>query len=469
MRCISRRSFLEATAALSLGGVLSACSGDSSSTTTTTSTSQASGADEVVVDPDPVTLTYWSIHRATEDFTREVIASFQEEYPYITVDMTLQSENYEQNVELAFTSKQSPDLICIVTNAKYMHDQNYALPLNDYITPELEEMLGDALLVPYVNSYDGNIYSLGTCGINYRLIYNKDMFAAAGIENPPETVEELVETAKILTETLSDEGKYGFALQLKCPNIGLARSADLMASRSGKYRFDYTTGLFDFDGYEPIIDALGEMYQNGYTLPGCEGLDTDPMRSQFAAGNIGMYMSGNWEYAVLTSQFPAECEWDTAPIPYCEATGPAGRTAITHSSTSFCISSQTEHPYESWLFLQYYMSKENQIAYAEVGGGFPIVEAIASEVDYSKVPGSEKFMLDDSLDVVLPPVPLAAGLTIEGSTYYSEFAAAIYGQQTAAEAIAISNERYNTALIDAVASGEVPDLTNLDFEPLLVD
>ncbi|GAB3444398.1 sugar ABC transporter substrate-binding protein [Streptomonospora sediminis] len=53
-------------------------------------------------------------------------------------------------------------------------------------------------------------------GLSYALFYNPTMFEEAGIEEPPKTWEEFVDTAKELTKDTDDDGEpdqYGFALE----------------------------------------------------------------------------------------------------------------------------------------------------------------------------------------------------------------------------------------------------------------
>ena len=52
-------------------------------------------------------------------------------------------------------------------------------------------------------------------------------------------------------------------------------------------------------------------------FPGCESLDIDPLRTQFAAGKIGMYFSYSAaEPGVYENQFPMDSsKWNAAPIP----------------------------------------------------------------------------------------------------------------------------------------------------------
>lgn len=73
-------------------------------------------------------------------------------------------------------------------------------PINDYMSSEMKETFKDSLL-ENKNTVDGKTYTLPNTGQIWRLIYNKDIFKQAGIENPPKTLDEMFAAAKKITET----------------------------------------------------------------------------------------------------------------------------------------------------------------------------------------------------------------------------------------------------------------------------
>lgn len=70
-------------------------------------------------------------------------------------------------------------------------------------------------MIDNVNRFDGKVYSLPNTGLTMRLVYNKDIFTKAGIQNPPVSLQEMVDDAKKITEAGKSEGIYGFALNFK--------------------------------------------------------------------------------------------------------------------------------------------------------------------------------------------------------------------------------------------------------------
>ncbi|MFD2880060.1 hypothetical protein ACFTAO_35430 [Paenibacillus rhizoplanae] len=74
-------------------------------------------------------------------------------------------------------------------------------PINDYMSSEMKETFKDSLL-ENKNTVDGKTYTLPNTGQIWRLIYNKDIFKQAGIENPPKnTGRDGCSRQKKITET----------------------------------------------------------------------------------------------------------------------------------------------------------------------------------------------------------------------------------------------------------------------------
>ena len=68
--------------------------------------------------------------------------------------------------------------------------------------------------------------------------------------------------------------------------------------------------------------------EDGSFFPGAEDIDNDPARALFANGNIGMKFAYSFDFAVLTSQFPASCDWGVAPLPVLDANASYKQIAI---------------------------------------------------------------------------------------------------------------------------------------------
>ena len=154
----------------------------------------------------------WTGQRADAAYRDELLKSYNEAHPESNVKMEIFTEDYATTLELAFTSKQAPDIFQVVNNAQYYVERDMLLPLDEFITDEFKARFGDLYSIDQVNNVDGKMYTLTERGITYRLLYNKDIFEQVGIKEPPKNMDEVYEYAKQITEWGRDQGIYGFAM-----------------------------------------------------------------------------------------------------------------------------------------------------------------------------------------------------------------------------------------------------------------
>ena len=192
----------------------------------------------------------------------------------------------------------------------------------------LEEINGGAEILerfkPYIDEsrhkYNGKTYTVPVSTTTYGLIYNKEMFKAAGIvdENgeakPPETFSQFIEDAKLLTNP--KKGEYGFIFPGQFESL---YNDDVLkfASASCGFMDGYNPadGKYDYSAVIEVMKGLLLLKQNGSCYPGSEKLDNDAARARFGEGKIGMKTAGAYDYGVLKYQFPAKADWGVAPFP----------------------------------------------------------------------------------------------------------------------------------------------------------
>lgn len=192
----------------------------------------------------------------------------------------------------------------------------------------LEDISGGEEIIkrfkPYIDEsrhkYNGKTYTMPTSTTTYGLIYNKEMFKAAGIvdENgeakPPETFSEFIHDAKLLTNP--KKGEYGFIFPGRFESL---YNDDVLKFASASCGFidgyNPADGKYDYSAVIEVMKGLITLKQNGSCYPGSEKLDNDAARTRFGEGKIGMKTAGAYDYGVLKYQFPAKADWGVAPFP----------------------------------------------------------------------------------------------------------------------------------------------------------
>ena len=412
----------------------------------------------------------WTTGRADYNYMLPVVEKYNEtNQSNIEIVYEVYSDNFQQVLELAFDTGNGPDVFYsgnpIWATLSYT---GHALPLNDMLSDEQYAFFGgEKNFGETINMRDGNILTLPYTISTPRLVYNKDIFARAGIEKVPETFDEVIAAAKTITEKLSGEGIYGFAINLKSPSSSLGRTLDYMMQPTCGLTngYNFKTGRYEFDKVTEIVAFLRQMFADGSTFPGCDQLDIDPLRTQFAAGRIGMYYSYTGaEYGVYTSQFPTEADWDFAPL-----TGNGTRVGLqgADGGKSFAINKDSKVPEQAFEVLSYLMSEEVLVGSYEAGLHISMLDDVIAASEVPEAIQLHPMMAKQETDGLWPLSP--TGLTIEGEDYYSTFAGHILGIPGYEDLDALAqdlNNRYNTALDKGIADGTVEPVVYPNFDPM---
>ncbi len=412
-------------------------------------------------------LKVWTMGRPDKEYYLSKINPFNETNPDgIEIVYEVFTDNYPQTIELAYATGEGPD-VYLDANGVYekMLPMGNLMPLDQFLTEDYKKRFGEGAFLEGINMYEGKIYSMPGIGSSARLIYNKGIFAKAGISAPPKSLDELVETARTITNKLKGEGIYGFAANLKTPLSAFNRSIDYIVMRSGGVRsgYDFKNGKYNFDDYRPVLEAYREIFAKDIAFPGCESLEIDPLRTQFAAGKIGMYIS--WSHAepnVYAHQFTTTEEWDVAQIPTIDGTV-KGSTNIFFAGRWYVMNSKTKDPQKAWKVMELLYSDEVAKGYYENGFGLLMIPSI---VEKAKKPASieeRPELAFTQYDKMWPGLPI--NVSPEGKDMYSVYAAVVLGVTDLDAAIQDLNTRYNAAFEKAISEGKTKRILNPDFDP----
>jgi multiple sugar transport system substrate-binding protein len=413
------------------------------------------------------TIKVWTMNRHDADYMTSMVNKFNKENKdNIEIDYQIYTDNYQQTLDLAFATNEAPDVFMDATGVyeKRLPIGDLA-PLDKYLSTSYKKRFGDGAFIEGINMYQGKIYSMPAIGTTPRLIYNKGIFEKVGIKEPPKTVAEMSQDAKLISDKLSKDGIYGYAQNFKNPTQALSRSVDYIMMRSGGVRegYNFNTGKYNFTGYKPILRVYKDMFTSSTAFPGCESLDIDPLRTQFAAGKIGMYIS--WTHSepgVYQNQFPTKENWDMAPLPTIDGTV-KGSNRINLAGRFFLMSSRTKHPKEAWKVMKLIYSDELLAGYHEHGLGLVMVPSVlekAKDPDTIKKWPAIKF---DKHDKIWPNIPV--GVRPEGKDMYQVFAEIIFGAADLDTGIADLNTRYNNAFDKAITDGKTSRIIYPKFDP----
>jgi multiple sugar transport system substrate-binding protein len=428
--------------------------------------SLAAGGGGSLAAAEKVKIKVWTMNRHDADYMTGMVNQFNKQNKdNIEIVYRIYSDNYQQTLDLAYVTGEAPDVFMDATGVYEKRlPAGEISPLNSYLTPAFKKRFGNGSFLEGINIEKGKIYSLPAIGTTPRLIYNKNIFTKAGIKAPPKTLKEMVKDAQLISSKLAKDGIYGFAQNLKSPSSGLSRSVDYIMMRSGGVRegYDFKTGKFDFSGYKPILQAYKAIFTSNAAFPGCESLDIDPLRTQFAAGKIGMYIS--WTHSepgVYQNQFPTKEEWDMAPLP--TINGVKGSNRINLAGRFWLMNSKTKNPKGAWKVMEFLYGDQLLAGYHEHGLGLVMVP---SAVKKAIVPENIKkwpAIQFDKHDKIWPNIPL--NVRPEGKDMYQVFAEAIFGASDIDKSITDLNNRYNKAFEQGINEHKSTRVVYPNFDP----
>lgn len=362
------------------------------------------GKDKIVI---------WSNNAHSKNFYNEKINEFNKtigEKNGIEVEYIIK-DNMGQAVELAFVSDQAPDLMIgsalekfagdgsIISFDELKNGQKYIDKYKDH-------------LVENRNMINGKTYRLPLNSTTYGIIYNKDMFRAAGIvdENgeptPPKTWDEVVEYAKRLTNPEKQE--FGIVFNAK-DSFWYGSDINQSVAASGGYvdGLNNHTQQFDFSVHTEIMKKFMQIKQDGSYVPGAEGLSNDAARARFAAGGIGMKTAGSYDYAVLTEQFPAKIDWGVAPIPTLVEDERYAQYCLFSANMAINRKSVEKFGEEKILLVYDYLQNDDFVVdMYKAGVGIPYDYSLVEDVEITDKPQWQEFA--ELLQVSVKPSKVTA-------------------------------------------------------------
>ena len=240
-------------------------------------------------------------------------------------------------------------------------------PLDEYFQDDEDFDVEDFLDIPVEQGTrdDGKLYAVPVFDEHYVLYYNKDYFQEAGIEKVPETYEELIETAKKLTDP--DKNRYGISMR----GDGFA-SVLTWITVARAYGADYfKDGVCDLTS--PEAKKAIEVYQEllKYSPPGYLSKGWSETSDDFAQGIAAMRIDCDTQYTYATDP---ESSLVADSVGF--AVVPKGdvKASGSESGWSLAMSAGSKNKGAAWEFIRWASGKEMDV-YAAAQGNFSARES----------------------------------------------------------------------------------------------
>lgn len=396
----------------------------------------APGSGALAQDKKTLTFLSWNLPTYEENF-RKWFAEFEEAHPGTKIEwLDKTGADWATFYQTQVVAGSQPDIVDVqgLLWVEYQ-DADQLLDLTPFLEREPDvkarfDEQGLSLL-----AREGRQYMLPFYFTKTLLLYNKKMFAEAGIAGPPQTVDELLAYAA----KMSGNGKTGFITL----NFDWAFWALFAAENVQFYNDDMSAAAFNTPQAVALVKKLADATAAGQIdKVSWTGRWVEP-NSAFATGNVGMHQASTSAVFWIAGR----AEWmnpetvGIAPLP-----GGYGVPSI----HGFGIAKNTKDPEAAWDFIKLATSDKWQTVFAD---NFTIL-TLNKNVDQTligRISGSDPVKAAalnisvDNMDKMVGswPSPLDARIK---EVFWPPLQAALLGEKDPAAALSEAEEAVNRVL-----------------------
>jgi multiple sugar transport system substrate-binding protein len=371
----------------------------------------------------------------------------------VRIVMETQIDNYTTAAQAMMEAGTWPDLF-----DAYDHPDWIAAgwTKNLYDVPEVADLVDrfKPYLVQGTNLRGGNLVSLPLEILPLKMVYNKEIFAKAGLSGPPSTWAEMVDYAKKITRAGNGEF-YGFGWTTMWIASFRRLAMQATMSSTGVGYFNNNTGAYDFRPFKPVIEAIAQMYQDGSMFPTPMDQHIDPIRNRFAEGRVGMEIAPAYDISVYNVQFPCNFDWAVCDVPAYEPGGLKYK-GIALNRGNVSISSHVSQD-RMWAVSEAFHFMHSEALYKKLYGNSAIIPHEANLIAEAVMENSLKNW-EDMADITNytyePPYPESL-IPLEGDDYHATFEKIMLGNSSFDAEVDSLNKRYNDAYQKAKAQGVI--------------
>ena len=303
-----------------------------------------------------ITFAFWDTNQ--EPGMRAIADAYEAAHPGVKIvtQVTPWSE-YWTKLEAAAMGGEMPDVYWMHSNQFFKYaDAGIMLDLSDLdidysVYPEgitaLYNFDGTQLAVP--KDYD-----------TIALVYNKEIFDAAGEPYPDDTWtwDTLREVAKRLTDT--EKGIYGFG----APNDTQSGYLNFIYQNEG-FAFENGQSGYNLDATKEAIQTWADLMLVDGVSPSLESFVDMGVDDQFRAGKLAMCFTGSWNMSAYTANEVINGKFDLCVLPKGKV-----RASI-YNGLGYAGSANTKYPEVVKDFIKYCGSEEANILQAQNKAAIP--------------------------------------------------------------------------------------------------
>jgi len=380
-------------------------------------------AEEIAEEPaELVTVSYWhTMGDAEIEAMEEVIAMFEAENPSISVEMTRYAyDDFKSALLTSLAGGEGPDVARLDIIWVPEFAELGALVAMDEAIPNFDEIAANSFPGPLATNYwQGHYYGLPQNTNTQVLLWNQELFTAAGIDSPPAT---LAEFAEVACTSTSGEEQYGYALG----GTYFWAPAPVFYAMGGQVvDADITTADGYINGPESVaaFEMLVDLYNQGCISPNLLGGGIGTADGH-ATGLYAMIIDGPWMVDIYANDFP-DFTVNFAPIP----TGSDGTSSSVVGGEDVVVFANSDNQEAAAAWAAFLLTEEAQLKMAERG----VIPTLSTVMGDPGLPDYFGVFLEQ-LQTAQARVPHPKWGDMDGAIN-NAFQRALRGEQTVQEAL----------------------------------
>lgn len=239
---------------------------------------------------------------ATQQINQQV-AAFEKANPNITV----KTQPYDW-VATTFTAQLAggtlPDVFTVpFTDGTSLIKQGQVADISKQISQLPYAKKFNPAVIVNAKSSSGKIEGLPVGAYGQALYYNRQLFTQAGLnpDQPPTTWAEVASDAKTIAEKTGEAG-FSTMTQQNTGGWSLVTMAYAFGGRAEKLDGKTATATVDTKAFQKALQELHDMRWGDDSMGGDFLYNWNTINQDFAAGKVGMYISGGGNYTSLVQQ-----------------------------------------------------------------------------------------------------------------------------------------------------------------------
>lgn len=311
-------------------------------------------------------LTFWNRDDA-QVLVEPIVAAWNETHDAQIEPTFIPSEQFVQKFAAAVAGGEAPDLIAV--DLVYMPAFSAAGQMTDISEQARALPFIEQLSPPHMRlgTYEDRIYSLPFAADGSFLIYNKGLFAQAGLdpEVPPATWAAIADAAAKITA--AGNGASGFYFSGSCGGCNAFTLLPYVwASGGDVLNEDGTEATLTDPTVKAMVEFIRGMWTAGQVPEGAQVDTGEDFLNAFTGGTVGMSGTGSFAIAELKRDYP-DVDFGVAPLP-----GREGGQSSFAGGDTIAIPAGSERVEEAFEFMAWYLSDDIQVEQLAKNNGLPL-------------------------------------------------------------------------------------------------